>query len=511
MLLIAAWDEQSRLVYQSCLDVLYDCVAAAELFEVSLPSSPYSVWMQALADRIYVARSDSGGVPVYPYRVSAGLACRRHFLINAGHDTTTVSIRRFPFLREDQAREIGVRDRDLSQEFLRRYLASGESVRMSYSVEGLSGPALASGYFVTQDAVVPGPNVVDRDPYARETAFWETASPECFPPTIFPSQRKGYDRMTGTGFREPAADLTSRPLQVPHLVHALRSRLERDGALPVSPTRLEVFLTCPFRFLMRYALDMEEVEYEADAAGHRAGGTLAHRALARLFEEIKEEDGVYLAGRVGQYRDSLARHLSNQATEMERTEALPISPVWRYHRDWTAERLDRFVEVERKSFAGARVVAVEADYPLPADDESIVLHGRIDRVSTTNDGAVLVDYKRNRTPGPSDVRVPEDGFPGSIQLAFYAYLMRETGMEVAAVSYYSLGEGRYRHVFHVAEGSFLSEEELEEAMEAVVAGARALALSVGTGDYRTQPGAYCGDCPFRSVCRARYTVRRSDG
>jgi RecB family exonuclease len=194
---------------------------------------------------------------------------------------------------------------------------------------------------------------------------------------------------------------------------------------------------------------------------------------------------------------------------MERTDALPIPPVWRFHRDWAAERLDRFVDVERESFAGARVVAIEKDYELPPNDESILLHGRIDRVSTTNDGAVLVDYKRSWTPGPSDVRGNAESYPASIQLAFYAYLMRASGMEVAAVSYYSLGQGRYRHVYHLGEKSFLDEEGLADAMDAVVGGASALAQSVRTGDYRVQPGSYCGDCPFRSVCRARYAVRRS--
>jgi RecB family exonuclease len=510
MLLLPMWDEQSRLVYQSCLDALYDCAAAAELFDGPLPSSPYAVWMQALADRIYVPRSDSGGVPVYPYRVSAGLACRRHFLINAGHEATTVSVRRFPFLREDQAQAIGVRDRDLSQAFLRLYLGSGESVETSYSVEGLSGPALASGYFVTRDAVMPGPDVVDQDPYSRETAFWEGASEERFPPVLFPAQRAGYDRMAHTGFRPPALDMAARALQVPQLVATLRSRLERDGALPVSPTRLEVFLTCPFQFLANYALGMEEVEYEPDTGGHKAGGTLVHRALARLFEEIEAEDGVYLAGRLEHYRDRLASYLDNEAAAMERDQPLPIPPVWRYHRDWAAERLDRFVDVERESFGGARVVATESEQELPPDDESIVFHGRIDRVSATNDGVVLVDYKRSRTPGPSDVRGSAGRFPASLQLAFYSHLVRTSGMQVAALSYYSLGQGKYRHVYHAREKSFLDEEELADAMDAVVEGAHALARSVRTGDYRARPGPHCGDCSFRSVCRARYAVRRID-
>lgn len=511
MLLLPAWDEQSRLVYQSCLDALYDCAAAGDLFDGALPSSPYAVWMQALADRIYVPRSNSGGVPVYPYRVSAGLACRRHFLINAGHDATTVSVRRFPFLREDQARAIGVRDRDLSQAFLRLYLASGESVETSYSVEGLSGPALASGFFVTRDAVVPGPDVVDQDPYARETAFWQTAAEGRFPPVLYPGQRSGFDRMSLTGFRKPALDLAARKLEVPELVATLRSRIERDGAIPISPTRLEVFLTCPFQFLASSLLGMEEVEYEPDRVGNKAGGTLAHRALARLFEEIKEDDGAYLPERTEEYRDRLARHLSDQAAAMERSVPLPIPPVWRYHRDWARSRLDRFVDAERESFPRARVVATEKDFRLPPDEESVLLHGRIDRVSAVNSGAVLVDYKRNWTPGASDVRGSADSYPASIQLAFYAYLVRASGTQPAAVSYYSLGQGRYRHVYHVADKCFLSEEQLSDAMDAVVEGARALARSVRSGDYRVRPGAYCGECPFRSVCRARYAVRRSDG
>src|SRR5262249_62150668 len=57
----------------------------------------------------------------------------------------------------------------------------------------------------------------------------------------------------------------------------------------LSPTALEEYVACPFKFFLRHALRLEPLEDPREEIEVTRRGQAFHRALARLHRRLKEE------------------------------------------------------------------------------------------------------------------------------------------------------------------------------------------------------------------------------
>lgn len=72
----------------------------------------------------------------------------------------------------------------------------------------------------------------------------------------------------------------------PTVLQTVRDRFGPDRVF--SPTALESYVACPFRFLVEHVLGLEELEEPTEEVEHTRRGAAYHRALSRLHTKLRE-------------------------------------------------------------------------------------------------------------------------------------------------------------------------------------------------------------------------------
>ena len=209
-----------------------------------------------------------------------------------------------------------------------------------------------------------------------------------------------------------------------------------------SVSRLETFSTCPFAYLCRYGLGLEDREefvlMDTDF------GTLFHAGLQH-FSELVKKSGCRWKELTAQMRDELLREAMRQALEENRTEVFDGSARDHYQVNRVRRVLDRTVraiqlQLENSEFEPDRFElrfgyrGSESGSSCTLEDgRKLGLYGVIDRVDLCEEeGEVIlriVDYKS----GERDVRLDEIYY--GIQLQLILYLD-------AAMNLYEKGTGK---------------------------------------------------------------------
>ena len=256
--------------------------------------------------------------------------------------------------------------------------------------------------------------------------------------------------------------------------------------LVVSPTQLETFAFCPFKYFNRHVLGLERWEepeqlWVADPADI---GTLVHRILERTYREGASWQAVAA--------EELARF------EREKVTGLPV--VWAWRRGALLRDLAVFLEMERER-KGDGLEPGEFEYafdsvPLELSETlRLRLRGRIDRVDKDAAGkrARIIDYKAGKAYHTKD-----DAYEGgeTLQLPLYALVAEKLlGVRVASSEYaYLTARGGYRRVMFSEDALRNRQAELRRILE-VLAGM----LRDGVFAQHTDHGK-CEYCDYRLIC-----------
>ena len=227
------------------------------------------------------------------------------------------------------------------------------------------------------------------------------------------------------------------------------------GLLPdeddaVSPTSLESWATCPFRYLLQRVLRVREVERPeaTDRIGPLERGSLVHKVLAEFLDGVEPrtepdqpwddaERGLLLA---------IGERYCNEA-ESEGLTGRPL--LWKLDRRRILRELERFLDTDeeiRRALgvvprASARELAFGfgGDSGAPAaitlaDGRVVRFHGFIDRVDQGPSGSPIVvfDYKTGRPEDPT--KGLERG--NKLQLPVYALAMAGDDRKADVHAYY---------------------------------------------------------------------------
>jgi ATP-dependent helicase/nuclease subunit B len=226
---------------------------------------------------------------------------------------------------------------------------------------------------------------------------------------------------------------------------------ERFGPAKVfSPTALESYVSCPFRFFMEQILRLEELEDPSEEVEQTRRGSAYHRALARLHRRLRDDDPTMteaaLPDRIG---NELRMELDVAVAEYAVRASSPAGKrLWelegkRLHRS-AAKYRDHWHGFLKPWHAGGThplPQLLEADFGLPAAasvqsvataDESVPLiisvggievriGGRIDRVDVAelDDGLGfwVIDYKTGRAANYTGKAIEQ---MEKLQLVLYA-------------------------------------------------------------------------------------------
>jgi ATP-dependent helicase/nuclease subunit B len=208
-------------------------------------------------------------------------------------------------------------------------------------------------------------------------------------------------------------------LRHPGIVADVGERFGPDKVF--SPTALESYVACPFRFFLEHVLKLEPLDDPAEEVEHTRRGAAVHRALSRLHRRLQGEElheptpevDERLAAEVADAVEEYAARVSSPAAQaLWRLEGRRLRrAALRYRLHW-----EKYLDPWRKQQLAPRPHHFEVDFGLPAeggdatpydplvvrvDGIEVRIGGRIDRVDVVDlpDGARgfwVIDYKTGR-------------------------------------------------------------------------------------------------------------------
>ncbi|HTX73019.1 MAG TPA: PD-(D/E)XK nuclease family protein [Rectinemataceae bacterium] len=506
----SGWDEAEVMRVQRAMVELGSLVRSEEELGLAggLPE-PFALFLRLLGETRYVPRGGEVAVPVYPYRVSALLCVRHHFVLGCSQDGTSVRYAALPYLREDQKERLGLADRDASGDFSAAY-ALDSGCRPSYAEQGIGGwSAPAPRFPSAPPSAGEHERLILNDPLAAEARAWSTAAG--LPAALLPMQKEAALRAApslaakGSDYGSSGTLASSRAR-----VAVLAPRLTAAGLLRLSATQLEEYLACPFGWLLARGLGLEEEPSGVGFFDARLAGEMAHAAIRALFQEIAAS-GPFVSAQRARYEALIPAVLNEALRRFEAEKGPFLVPMFSAYRPLLADRLRRLLAAESWMEgweAGEFEASFERDYP----ELGALLQGRADRVAQRGDEIAIIDYKKRKLPRKADLVIDPDpeggGGLAALQIAAYVTLAEAGGGRVERAAYWSIEDAKRLVV--VGEDGLRSREDYAAELLAFERSLAVVAKGLAAGDFRLGSGEACaagGDtCGWAAICRCRYAT-----
>jgi hypothetical protein len=517
-----AWSEEADLTLARCVIELQKLKAAEAEAGIEVEDA-LGLLMRTLEATTYVPSRSGAGVPVYEWRVAAGSGLERHFVLGASQDSLAVPDRSFDFLGDSLRARLAGRapaaSRDAAPDFIKAYALSG-GVVFSCPAAGLGGEEAVQGFLATMAGGAEAP-AFPLDPAYREESAWLSGRA--------PAPRR-WHRAQAAGFEAAALALPASPGGGAALSGATAAgaaaRLSKapGEAMGLDSTAIDRYRSCPYAYLYLKLLDAGPEASGAAFADAFFLGDAYHATLAILFERIRELDGRFRPERLDAYRGLLDPCLTAAFDSLGAARGPFVAVVLEAYRGMLEAYLVRLLEAEAERFPNLEVGPIEESFELayPELEGGVLLRGRVDRISLSAKGAVIVDYKKSRLPTKAQVAPDEGGEIALAQLPCYLRLVSGSkgGSDIDSAWYLTIegndrlepgsgacafgdpSGGREPFVGREALGTFLRafDRALAETARGIRAGAYPLAPK------ETQKEA-CRDCGARGICRERYALR----
>jgi ATP-dependent helicase/nuclease subunit B len=231
-------------------------------------------------------------------------------------------------------------------------------------------------------------------------------------------------RMASSRFHDKEFGVYDGMLSQPTIVQKLHERFGPNKTF--SPTALEDYVACPFRFYLESVLRLEELDEPVEEVEASLRGSAFHRALARFHRELRDQN------KISETMDGLNEAVSAKLTQdldtaideyMKRAPSDAAQVLWqlegrrlkrfssRYHQQWesfagpwreksvTPAPLHLEVDFGLAKYTpeGVRIDPANPALTIQIGDVEVRIGGRIDRVDVAElkegAGFWIVDYK----------------------------------------------------------------------------------------------------------------------
>lgn len=243
---------------------------------------------------------------------------------------------------------------------------------------------------------------------------------------------------------------------------------------------------CPYRFYAHQCLELAAPETIREALQKSDYGELVHRCLQALHSEVKGLPGPLSAPLTTASRQEGIELLNRIAAKVF-AEALADSSLHRLWLQRWQRCIPQYIDWQIEQGRHSQVRENECFITIAANEQQPGLRGRIDRVDSSDEGDIIIDYKTGYSANLNDVVSGE-----SVQLPFYAMLWQKP---VTQCKYVELGESiKETRIEHAALGS-LSQQNQQRL--------NTLHQQLRQGHAMTAWGdeTVCQYCDFQGVCR----------
>ena len=294
-----------------------------------------------------------------------------------------------------------------------------------------------------------------------------------------------------------------------------------------SASKLEMYVNCPFSFLVFYGWQQVNAEAVEEDINPAVRGNLLHRVLEKfiglhLQETFTPQQEETLQSELGEIFDAVCE-------EEEKAGRIYAGPFWRQDKEQQRKLLQLWLkkEIEYSGQSEFRPVAVEKSFgrgkaealSLRIGNRTISLTGSIDRIDASGKSYFVTDYKSGKLPAQQDFLQKDLQLPLYL-LALQHMLKGEAGAQVSGGGYYALSEGERKNTFQFADSEAVlpvksyrkvippgkTEKEplhhAEELQTLTEEALRSLLERMEAGDFAPAPAPGCQRfCPAAAICR----------
>jgi len=210
---------------------------------------------------------------------------------------------------------------------------------------------------------------------------------------------------------------------IEHLPEDSMQKLRQTIEPYMSPSRLDLVASCPYKFFARYALQLPQQEDESESLSGSDRGSLLHAVVRTFYDELQAlPSGATLVERLQHAVDPTAYDVSDLENRL-------LNCFERIVKRYDVDHV--YTEVERRAFVGTETATgllvrwlrfelefmklhglrpalfeYEVDTDVVLGETPIHVQGRIDRIDVQHDGENvvfnIVDYKSTKSKVPSN-------------------------------------------------------------------------------------------------------------
>ncbi len=272
---------------------------------------------------------------------------------------------------------------------------------------------------------------------------------------------------------------------------------------PVSPTSLEVYLDCHFKYFLQSVLYIQEIDEPSEFIDARTSGSLTHRILQENYS-MKISPNEFLK------RADLAIEEEIKRTNFQsKKRALDF-----YRKKYISNgRLGKFflydvrnaIERGRRFLTAELLFGKEKDIYYTIEGRKIFLKGIVDRVDESENGLSIIDYKSSLNEYPAGSLCNER----KVQLFFYKlgveHVYRKKVISAAYVSFKDTAEGYqtkglYEGIMNESMEVGNCQKIIEPALSSLIRGNFEPFIRESGDIQKCERKFYC---PFLNVCRGQ--------
>lgn len=343
-------------------------------------------------------------------QTSVAILPKYHFIVGATYESTKIDKITLPFVGEHEWNHF--LSEDQSETFLKHYLCCGTSLSISSSETVFGNSAeLAIPYFVEKEKIIKTTFVNDSNDY-NEVEFYSDQTKSSYKPTS--RQVENFNRAKIAAFSHSFVDMAND--------ESVEEVIKRTKEMSLSPSQLDNFISCPFKWVLISLLKIEELTFVVEQLDNLEIGNLLHAVLEQFFKEI----GVFDENKISSYYQILDEIIADNFAKFERRIKAPEKIALQYLRTHYQALLTQIIECELKDFAGFGSEGFEVTLSKKDETLNVILNGRIDRIASIVQQdkekiLAIIDFKKSFSGSLAKYR--DSVNIASHQLPFYAKLL----------------------------------------------------------------------------------------